>query len=238
MIALFDLDGTILPWDTQKLFCHYVITRHPLRRLFLLAYVPLTPFASTLGSEGLKRVFLSFLWKMERHEIEEYARAFAAEWVAKSAWPEMLARINQHKKNGDLTVLVSASPEAYVREIGKILGFDLSYGTVIDFPDKGGLPIFPDLINNKGHNKVLRLREELDQSHFANDGTLQQAHGYTDSRADLPMLSLCQTATVVNPSKKLLAIAEDKGWEIIRLPRPWKNKIHRFLLRIKIVLGF
>ena len=175
---------------------------------------------------------------MERHEIEEYARAFAAEWVAKSAWPEMLARINQHKKNGDLTVLVSASPEAYVREIGKILGFDLSYGTVIDFPDKGGLPIFPDLINNKGHNKVLRLREELDQSHFANDGTLQQAHGYTDSRADLPMLSLCQTATVVNPSKKLLAIAEDKGWEIIRLPRPWKNKIHRFLLRIKIVLGF
>lgn len=237
MIALFDLDGTILPWDTQKLFCHHVITRHSLRRLFLLIYVPLTPFASALGSEGLKRVFLSFLWKMEQAEVEAHAREFAAEWVEKSAWPEMRARIDAHKKNGDLTVLVSASPEPYVKEIGKILGFDLSLGTVIDFPERGGLPLFPDLINNKGHNKVTRLRSILPAEHFRDDGTLKEAHGYTDSRADLPMLALCQQATVVNPGKKLRAIAEENSWEIIRLPRPWKNKLHRCLLRAKYVLG-
>jgi HAD superfamily hydrolase (TIGR01490 family) len=234
-IALFDFDGTLLPWDTQKLFCHYVLQRHPQRRSYFPLFLAMTPFTPILGAEGMKRVFLSFLWKMKREEVEELARGFAAQWVPSRIWPEMVERLERHRRDGDLTVLVSASPEPYIKEIGRILGFDLSFGTVIDFPEQG-LPLFPDLVNNKGWNKVTRLRRELDATAF-HDDQLQLAHGYTDSTADLPMLTLCQQATVVNPASRLLALAEEKGWEVLRLPRPWKSPLHRLCQRLRYLTG-
>lgn len=234
-IALFDFDGTLLPWDTQKLFCHYVLQRHPQRRSYFPLFLAMTPFTPILGAEGMKRVFLSFLWKMKREEVEELARGFAAQWVPSRIWPEMLEKLEQHRRSGDLTILVSASPEPYIQEIGRILGFDLSFGTVIDFPEQG-LPLFPDLVNNKGWNKVTRLRRELDAAAFHGD-QLRHAHGYTDSTADLPMLTLCQQATVVNPSHQLRAIAEQHGWDIVHLPRPWKSKLHRLWQRLRYLTG-
>lgn len=236
MIALFDLDGTILPWDTQKLFCHYVLRRHPLRRLFLLVYLPLLPFAPILGSEGLKRVFLCFLWGFSEAEVRELAKGFAEQWIPSQVWPEMREKIQHHRQQGDLTILVSASPEPYVEVIGALLGFDRSVGTVIDFPPTG-LPLFPDLVNNKGHNKVKRLRKMLDATYFDDAGKLKNSHGYTDSRADLPMLALCDHGTVINPSEKLLDIATQQGWNICHFPRPWKNPWQRCFIRAKYVLG-
>jgi len=235
-IALFDFDGTLLPWDTQKLFCHYVLQRYPERRWYFLLFLAMSPFTPVLGAEGMKRVFLSFLWKMKRDEVQALARGFAEMWVPSRIWPEMLDRLAQHRQRGDLTILISASPEPYVKEIGRILGFDLSYGTVIEFPEHG-LPLFPDLINNKGWNKVDRLRRELPSSDFCGS-QLHQAHGYTDSTADLPMLTLCQHATVVNPSPKLRMVAEDHDWEIICQPRPWKSTFHRMWQRLKYLTGF
>lgn len=234
-IALFDFDGTLLPWDTQKLFCHYVLQRHPQRRWYFPLFLLMTPFTPILGAEGMKRVFLSFLWKMKREEVERLARGFAAQWVPSRIWPEMLEQLEQHRLCGDLTILVSASPEPYIKEIGHILGFDLIFGTVMDFPENG-LPLFPDLINNKGWNKVARLRRELDSTMFRDD-QLHRAHGYTDSTADLPMLTLCQEATVVNPSAKLHAIASQQGWKVMHLPRPWKSPWHRLWQRLRYLTG-
>ena len=80
-------------------------------------------------------------------------------------------------------------------EIGRELGFDLTLGT------RGGNRgrFSRDLENHKGAAKVARLKEVLPASYFEN-GKLRHCHGYTDSRADLPMLGLCESATVVNPS--------------------------------------
>jgi HAD superfamily hydrolase (TIGR01490 family) len=236
MIALFDLDGTILPWDTQKLFCHHVLHKHPWRRFFLLLFLPMLALAPILGSEGLKRVFLSFLWRLQESDVDQLARDFARQWLPLRAWPEMLEKIAWHKQRGDLTVLISASPEPYVREIGLILGFDHALGTVINFP-AAGLPLFPDLVNNKGRNKVLRLRELLHSPYFNEDGKLGESHGYSDSSADLPMLALCRSVTLVNPNKKLAALGLAHDWNQLLLPRPWKSPLHRLATRILAISG-
>jgi len=46
-----------------------------------------------------------------------------------------------------------------VREIGKVLGFDLSLGTPVAIHRT--VPLFPDLVNHKGAAKVRRLRHVL-----------------------------------------------------------------------------
>ena len=132
---------------------------------------------------------------------------------------------------GHLLILASASPEFYVREIGHGLGFDLTLGTPVELG-----PFFPDLENNKGAAKVQCLRELLPSAYFEN-AKLRHCHGYTDSCADLPMLTLCDSVTVVNPSSRLAAIAEESGWEIVRPARPWNSRIGFARRALALLLG-
>ncbi|BCU76761.1 HAD family hydrolase [Luteolibacter sp. LG18] len=229
-IALFDLDGTLLPWDCQVLFCHRVLRRAPWRRFYLLVFLPFTPFAKWLGAETMKRIFLCYLWRMESSELVSHARAFAREL---RFYPEVLAELERHRAKGDLLVLTSASPEFYVTEIGRRLGFDLTLGTPVEIPDR--LPFFPDLKNHKGMAKVDRLRE-LMPDRFK-DGHLRNSHGYTDSTADLPLLAICKTATLINPSEHLTAIGRKRGWNVTRPTRPWKSKWDRLRRLAALVAG-
>lgn len=229
-IALFDLDGTLLAWDCQILFRYFVLRHEPWRAVFLPLFVLLLPFAGIIGVAGMKRVFLSYLWRLDAEMLDEYSRDFA-KCLMPAIYPQMRKKIEHHRRSGHLLILASASPECYVAKIGRELGFDLSLGTPVSF---GAL--FPDLENHKGAAKVARLSELLPSSYFDN-GMLRDCHGYTDSRADLPMLALCQTATVVNPSPALTALAETSAWEIVRPARPWKSRVGFAVRVLALMLG-
>jgi HAD superfamily hydrolase (TIGR01490 family) len=228
-IGLFDLDGTLIPWDCQVLFRHFVVRREPWRACFLPVFIAFLPLLHLLGDGGMKRVFLSYLWKMPEEDLRRHSLEFAAS-VAASVYPELREKIESHRRAGHLLVLASASPEFYVSEIGRELGFDLVLGTPVETG-----AFFPDLDNHKGAAKVERLEKILPASYFAG-GKLINAHGYTDSTADLPMLALCDSATVVNPGRDLTKMAEDCGWEILRPARPWKSK-SGFIIRMLALLA-
>jgi len=217
-IALFDLDGTLLPWDCQLLFRYYVIRKEPWRILFLPIFLLSLPFALWLKKNRLKRIFITFIYGIPTQRLEQYATEFAA-WIQPAMYQEVLTLLEKHRLDGDLLILSSASPECYVLEIGKSLGFHLTFGTILENRN-----LFPKLTNHKGDEKVRRLYRSLPMDHFMGN-QLTRCHGYTDSCADLPMLALCQTATVVNPSPKLTAIAEQNHWHIIRPQRPWSHRL-------------
>ncbi len=223
-IAWFDLDGTLIAWDCQLLFRHFVLLREPWRGFFLPVFLAFLPVAGLLGAGGMKRVFLSYLWRMPPATLAEYSREFAA-FLMPMIYPELREKLEHHRRQGHFLILASASPEFYVSEMGRELGFDLTLGTPVELG-----PFFPDLENHKGAAKVTQLRKLLPASYFKN-GKLRHSHGYTDSTADLPMLALCETATVVNPSAKLTLIAEQAGWEILRPARPWKSRLG-FAIRV------
>jgi HAD superfamily hydrolase (TIGR01490 family) len=231
-IALFDMDGTLLAWDCQLLFRHHVIRAEPWRAFSVPLFLAFLPFAMLLGTENMKRVFHCFLWKIPPGRLAELSREFAAK-LQPSIYPELKTALAEHKAAGHLTILSSASPECYAAEIGRILGFDLSLGTVFE-----NHHFFPDLTNHKGEQKVVRLRELLPTSYFT-DGKLPDSRGYTDSPADLPLLSICETATVVNPNSELEALAEKNGWFILRPERPWKSRAEkaRRVLALLLALG-
>ena len=180
-IALFDLDGTLIAWDCQLLFRHFVIRREPWRIIFLPVFLAFLPLAGLLEAAGMKRVFLSYLWRINRETLAEYSREFAVSLMP-AIYPELREKLENQRAAGHFLILASASPEFYVAEIGRELGFHLTLGTPVELG-----PFFPDLENNKGERKVERLRESLPSSYFENS-KLRHCHGYTDSCADLPML--------------------------------------------------
>ena len=82
--AFFDLDHTLLPFDTQALFCNHVLRREPWRILYLLVFLPVVPFAALklVGSRTLKRIFMSYLWRMKKEKLEQHVADFVSQTVS------------------------------------------------------------------------------------------------------------------------------------------------------------
>lgn len=229
-IGLFDLDGTLIAWDCQLLFRHFVVRRQPWRGIFLPIFLLHAPLAKLLGTETMKRVFLSYLWGMDEAALHQCASKFA-DAVMPAIYPEVKEMLEEHQRKGHFTILASASPEIYVREIGKRLGFDLSLGTEVEW---GGL--FPELSNHKGQAKVVRLHQVLPPEWF-DAGGLRGCHGYSDSTADLPMLEICEDATVVNPGARLEGIAAASNWRVVRPGRPWRSRLGLIWRSLALLVG-
>ncbi len=213
--VLFDLDQTVVPWDTQLVFRSYVLRQEPIRRLGCLIFPFFLPFAKILGAGGLKRVFHCYLWRMKRERLEELAQQFVDEWLPSLTYPEIIAEIETHREAGRQVVLSSASPDLWVEKIGTALGFHLSLGTRFEWKDQ--VEFFPDLIgeNHKGEEKVRRLAER---------GITEGFSGYSDSRADVPLLLLCDHQTLVNPLPGIRAEGEQRGWFLMEPKKPWKDR--------------
>ncbi len=222
-VALFDLDQTLIPWDTQLLFVNWVIQHEPMRRLYLPVFALFTPFAKVIGTEGMKRIFLTYLFGMRKERVTELVDSFVKEIVPKHCYPAMLEELEKQKSMGRQTVLMTASPAFYGEKIGAALGFDLAIGTDVDLGERVGL--FPDILdgNNKGENKLVRLKKRAPEV-LQGNYPLSNSSGFSDSHADLPMLRVCEEAMMVNPTSGLEAQAESH-WVKVTPVRPTKGKL-------------
>jgi HAD superfamily hydrolase (TIGR01490 family) len=237
--ALFDLDQTLIPWDTQLLFCDFVLKRMPLRRLYLLVFVPLLPFAKIIGTQGMKRVFLNYLWRMDQQQLDDLAHQFVEQHLPETFYKEMLEIVEQQKQLGRTTVLSSASPEIWVKPIAKKLGFDHYFATTVETAPH--VRFMPKIIggNNKGANKLHKMRDILPEGFDPTSGTtLTNSHGFSDSHADLPMLNICEHVTMVHPTEKLYQEGHPKGWNTLTPPRPTSDKKEFAIACLKQALGW
>lgn len=234
--ALFDLDQTIVPWDTQLLFCNFVLKRERLRTLYILGFIPFSPFAKLLGPETMKRVFLNYLAGMSAEVLENYAREFVEELIPQGLYSEIVEIVEKHKAEGRLTILNSASPEIWVKYISEKLGFDHYYGTRVEVGKH--VALFPEIIgkNNKGSVKIGRMKEHF-PADWVDGQVLPDSYGYSDSHADLPMLMLCERNVMVHPTEKLKSVGERYGWKELKPARPTANKKEFGIACAKQALG-
>lgn len=225
--ALFDLDHTLLPFDTQGLFCNFVLQREGWRRIYLLIFLPCAPLAvlRVLPLRTLKLIFCSYLWRMPEPKLRDYAAEFA-EWVANSVvYPEVVAELKQQQAAGRITILNSASPGFYVEEIARQLGFDHWVATRLEISDP--MPLVPaiDGPNNKHGAKIVAMRHLLPEGFDETAGErLPDSWGFTDSPADVPLLSICENGVMIHPGNTLAAIGSEKGWKTLTPERPYRGK--------------
>lgn len=215
MTALFDMDGTLFPGDSQLRFCRWILRRHGLRRLYLLVVAPcgILRALHIFNTERMKRAFLAYAWGMDMNELHRLCEEFVRQEIIPAIYPEVLERLRAHQQAGDVTVLCSASPDWWTQIVGRELGFTHTIGTPMK--DSERVPFMPHIPtpgNNKGANKLTRL---------AAIGISHADIGYTDSAADLPMLSICDRAVLINP--RAAFAAQVPGAEVltppIKLPR-------------------
>ncbi len=224
MTALFDMDGTLFAGDSQLRFCRWVLKKHALRRLYLLAVAPcgILRGLHIFNTERMKRAFLAYAWNMPADVLQKHCQEFVQKEILPALYPPVLEKLRSHQQAGDTTVLCSASPDWWTRLVGEALGFTHTIGTPTEsFKRVPFMPTIPAPGNNKGANKLVRL---------AAIGITHADVGYTDSAADLPMLTICDRAVLVNPKQSFAA--QVPGAEILTPP---KNLPAAFALRC--VLG-
>lgn len=226
-LILFDLDGTLIPWDTQALFANFVLHKHPIRRLCHVPYLVCVPFyiLRLISENTMKRLFLSYLCGLKKETIDSMAQEFAALYIPHQCYPSLIEQLEYHKKSGDVCILVTASPSLYAEALGKALGMREVLGT--DVEPYTEFPLFPKLphSNNKSTIKTMRLRA-LDILPPEEDSLPVGSVAYSDSKADLPMLSACQSQVLVNPNSSLSVWGKQQHHcSILRPPTPWKNRL-------------
>lgn len=186
VIAAFDFDGTLTQRDTFVPFLAHLSWIGLLGAL-IKAAPALAGFALRRRSNEYAKVALcrGALRGRSRAELAHVARA----WVHTIPLrPALVKRLRWHQQRGDHCVLVSASPDIYLEEVARYLGFDDLICTRMAIDGQGRLT--GDFVGSNcwGPEKMRRLVERFGpQDHY-------ELHAYGDSRGDQWMIDAAQHA--------------------------------------------
>lgn len=238
--AFFDLDHTIIPHDTQLLFCNYVLHHEGWRRLFHVPFFLCIPLAAcrVFGDRSMKRIFLGYLWGMKKDRLAGLAEKFANEEFPKQAYPAIVGEVRRHKDEGRVTVLNTASPQIYAEPIARWLGFDHCYATRVDIPKRMRLHAKILGPNNKRAAKIDAMVDILPAGITGdNRRPIAGSVAYTDSVNDTPLLDIAEIGYVVNPSKSFDEIRATRGWHLLKPPTPYHGKWGNYWAMVRQLLG-
>ncbi|MDP9083077.1 MAG: HAD-IB family phosphatase [Pseudomonadota bacterium] len=203
-MAIFDLDGTLTWRDTFVFYVLGYLRRHPLRslRLWRLPYA-LLAFAIGGRNRGqLKsRIIQMIMGGEPRSAIDSWTAAFVQSLQPRGRFrPAALAALEAHRLAGDSLVLLSASPDLYVPDIGRLLGFERILCTEIAW--RGGrLEGSLKSPNRQGAEK-LRCLEWL-----RNQYPGMRVVAYGNSAFDLVHMVRADRALLVNGNARARALA-------------------------------
>ncbi len=216
-LAIYDMDKTITRSPTWTPFLRTWAARRPWRLATLAATA--APVALYFG----KRIDRARLKEMTQRlvmgrrpatsAVDRVARAFAARIVAGKLWDDARARIAADRAAGYRVVMATASYDFYVRPIAAQLGIADVVATPSTVEQGRVLPRIA------GENCYGEAKLRMIEAWMAEEGIERaDAHVrfYSDHVSDAPALDWADEAFAVNPHAPLLALAEEKGWTVLR----------------------
>ncbi len=218
-LALFDLDGTLLPMDSDHAFGEFLVAQglvdgdtfrrrnddfyadYLAGRLDIAAYVD----------------FASSPWRgLPADTQASLLQRYAAEVIEPQVTPQALALVERHRAAGDLLAIVTATNEFVTRPIATRFGVETLIATELQRDAAGrvtgairGTPSFRD-------GKIARVQQWL-AAQGRSLADFEASTFYSDSTNDLPLLEHVSHPVATNPGHGLREIALARGWPILNL---------------------
>jgi len=220
-VAFFDLDGTLIE---AHLFLglakyNFKFKKNRIETLcYILRHILITPFWFTklISKEKYYRSWGENVSQMikntETIKMKDILTWLSDEYLLPTIKRKILKKLEQHQKEGFLTILTSGSFENLLEVIADRLKIDFFVGTRLENIDgRFTGKIIPPFCF--GSRKVERIKQLMKDQNFKID--FKESFAYSDGIFDLPMLELVANPVVVDPDKNLLKIAQNKNWELI-----------------------
>lgn len=217
-IALFDLDHTLIPIDSDFSwgeFTHTIGWTDPLefkRRNdeFFEHYK-----AGTLDVHEYVRFATEAVRLRGAEEGAKAHERFMREVIGPVIHDPARELVRSHQRAGDLVAIVTATNEFVVIPIAAELGVDELIAVKLVRDESGWITGDIDGVPSLREGKVHRVQEWLAQRGLAWADT--EITFYSDSMNDLPLLERVDHPVATNPDERLRGIATQRGWRILDL---------------------
>lgn len=217
-LALFDLDNTLLPMDSDHGWSQFLIDLGVLDRAVFEARNDQFYADYKAGTLDI-HAFLDFQFQPLKNNPRKTLDAWHAQYMEKVIGPNIrpsaIRLIEQHQNAGDVCVIITATNSFITTPIAQAFGIEHLIATEPEAVDGeftgkvSGLPCFRE-------GKVTRLNQWL-QSQGWQWSDVTASTFYSDSINDLPLLEQVSHPVAANPDPTLAKIAQTRQWPIIEL---------------------
>ena len=192
-VAAFDFDGTLTRADTLIPFLQRLCGTRTVVQALAAEFGTMARAAARIaGRDEAKAALLARLLKdRSLSDVEQVVDIYTDVVTTKQLRPDSVARVQWHRDHGHELVIVSASPELYVRPIADRLHFDDVLATRLEIDNGGRLTGRIDGANVRGQEKVRRIDEWL-------GGRTVTLWAYGNSSSDVPMLERADVGEMVS----------------------------------------
>lgn len=188
---IYDFDKTIYSKETSMAFMFFFLKRHR----YLIPKFILNLTIILFNIKDLKKVKNIFFSIFKGMNIENDINLFWEKEI-KNIYPYFFEEIKENRKDADLLILISASPDFLLEPIYKKLGFDILISTKYSN--------FTLIGKNCKKNEKLKRLNEL--------GSFDVLCFYSDSLSDLPLFNIAKKKISINKGNKVLGLPKKNGW--------------------------
>ena len=218
-LALFDLDNTLLPIDSDVSWANFLIQLKVVNAdwyakrndHFYVEYCK-----GTLDIYEFLEFQLAPLARFPRAQLLAWREQFVREVIRPHLHPAAQGVVARHQAAGDLCAIVTATNSFITGPIAKAFGVDHLIATEIEVGVDGNFTGKPAGVPSFREGKITRVAqwlalqglglEDFDRSYF-----------YSDSFNDLPLLARVTHPVAVNADARLTEHANAQGWDRLDL---------------------
>jgi HAD superfamily hydrolase (TIGR01490 family) len=220
-LALFDLDHTLIPFDSGMAWTHFLVERGVLPAQAEATYLDYCRqyVAGTLDIHAMHFASVAPLAHVPRALLTQWTGEFEAALRARVP-ADMRDLVQRHRDAGDLCAVVTATTRFIAEPCARLFGVPHVVATeasTADGTSEGALTGAIEGLPCYREHKVTRVRQWLAQrapGDAANLEAFEQSWFYSDSSSDLPLLCAVSNPVAVRPDERLRQHALQAGWPI------------------------
>lgn len=229
VLALFDMEGTILPSNVVESYVWSRMAdlpwdRWPSELVSVFSRVPSYLMADRRDRGEFLRTFFRRYEGATIEGIDRLVEEVVTEFMLQKVSAQAVRRVREHRAAGHRTVLITAAAEPFIQPIAPL--FDVVIGAKLAVKDGvyTGYLADPPLVG-EARGAWVRRYGQLEGA------DLKQSYAYADSHSDLALLRSVGNPVAVSPDAALLRVAKRRRWPIeewemsggmprVRFPRP------------------
>ncbi len=218
-LALFDLDHTLLPLDSDYQWAVFMAETgragDPAEALRRNQELMDRYNSGDLTAEQAAEFMLGLLAAHPPHLLAAWHEEFMQKVIRPAMTQQAIALVEQHLRAGDLCAVVTATNSFVTSPIARAFGIPTLIATEPEYKAGrytgkiDGTPSFK-------HGKVIRVQNWL-ASLGKTLPDFETSYFYSDSSNDLPLLEVVTHPIATNPSPGLLAVAQERTWPVLNL---------------------
>jgi HAD superfamily hydrolase (TIGR01490 family) len=219
-LALFDLDHTLIPFDSGLAFTRFLVERGVLGAQDETAHVACCEryVRSEWDIVALHRATTRLLHEHDCAQVQQWAGEFAA-GLGPRVPAVSHALVRQHRGAGHRCVLVTATAHWLAQPVARVLGIETVLATESAV---AGERFSGDVVGSPCHgpHKLAHVQTWLageTAGVLRRPADCARSWFYTDAYSDVPLLEAVSDPVAVAPDARLRALARQRGWPVHEL---------------------